>query len=143
MWEEFKAYYEAVKSIPSPIPFPCTIADWWNHLEQTINKNTANWIDDIVSGDPKLQKEYGIAGLNYRPEFFSVYYDLEKVYCNSTYQTQTQSSMRKSTVKIATPSYNFTNYLDDMRTVFVNEINGVPFIVQNGVPMAQPQQTAV
>ncbi len=141
MWDEFKAFYEAVRSIPSPIPFPCTIADWWNHLEQIIKKNTASWIDDIVSGDPKLRKEYGIAGLDYSPEFFSVYYDLEKVYCNNT--SQPQSSTCKSTVNIATPSYSFTNYLDDMKTVFVNELNGVPFITQNGVPMAQPQQTAV
>lgn len=140
MWEEFKAYYETVKSIPSPISFPCTIDDWWNHLEQTIKKNTANWINDIVSGDPKVRKKYGIAGLDYAPLIFSVYYDLEKVYCDST--SQTQSSMCKSTVKIVTPSYSFADYLNDMETLFNNELNGVPFI-QNGVPMAQPQQTAV
>ena len=37
MWDEFKAYYEAVKSIPSPIPFPCTIDDWWESLKKRLS----------------------------------------------------------------------------------------------------------
>ena len=139
MWEEFKAYYEAVRSIPSPIPFPCTIADWWNHLEQIIKKNTAFWLCTLTH-DYSLMKKYIAGEVNdcMSPSIFSVMTDLYEVYSFSSHDDMMSKLGTSEIVK--TP---FVCNLEFFEEYFINELNGVPYIVQNGVPMAQPQQTAV
>ena len=80
MVEEFKAYHEAVKSIPSPIPFPCTIDDWWVKFEEVIKKNTAFWLDNIRSGDPCIRKDYNLTYSScLEPDIFSVYTDMSDI----------------------------------------------------------------
>ena len=139
MWDEFKAFYEAVKSIPSPIPFPCTIADWWNHLEQNIKKNTAFWLC-ASSHDYSMMKKYITGEVNdcMSPSIFSVMTDLYGVYSFSSNDDMTSKLGTSEIVK--TPFICNLEFFEDN---FINELNGVPFIVQNGVPMSQPQQAAV
>lgn len=126
MWEEFKAFYEAVKSIPSPIPFPCTIADWWNYLEQTIKRNTAFWNCCLIC-DVELKRTYGFDKNRVNPFMFSVYNDL---YDNHTIEQGVDLDSMIEIVKAKSAVYN-------------NELNGIPAIVQTSIPTAQPQQTAV
>ena len=128
MWEEFKAYYEAVKSIPSPISFPCTIADWWNHLEQNIKKNTAFWLDDIRSGDPCIRKEYNLTYSScFEPDIFSVYTDMSSDIMNADG---------------VDPEEKYNNIVLPFTNIYKNELNGIPAIVQTSIPTV-PQQTAV
>ena len=123
MWDEFKAYYEAVKSIPSPIPFPCTIDDWWEKLEKTIKRNTAFWNYDIT-GDASYRVNYGLEKKDYcYPDYFTVYNDMHSE-C-SVGENESQDIVRDRVERISRMS--------------INELNGVPLITQNGVPMAQPQ----
>ena len=126
MWEEFKAFYEAVKSIPSPILFPCTIADWWNYLEQTIKRNTAFWKNHL-SNDIELKRTYGFDKSYVYPFIFSVYNDL---YDNHAIDHGVDSDSMIEIVKAKSAVYN-------------NELNGIPAIVQSSIQTAQPQQAAV
>lgn len=139
MVEEFKAYHEAVKSIPSPIPFPCTIDDWWVKFEEIIKKNTAFWLCTSTH-DYSLMKKYITEEVNdcMSPSIFSVTTDLYEVYSFSSHNDMASKLGTSEIVK--TP---FVCNLEFFEGNFINELNGVPFITQNGVPMAQPQQTAV
>ena len=140
MWEEFKSFYEAVKSIPSPIPFPCTIDDWWNHLEQTIKRNTAFWhaSDDIEVGNRFNIKNYHYA------DFFTVYYDLEEYY-SSDYRKSIDIAIETAITKSdrTTDIDKIMKSTDCNITNFFNELNGIPVIVQSSIPTAQPQPAAV
>lgn len=140
MWDEFKAFYEAVKSLPSPIPFPCTIDDWWNHLEQTIKRNTAFW---HASDDIEVRNRFNIKSYRYA-DFFTVYYDLEEYY-SSDYRKSIDIAIETAIAKSdrTTDIDKITKSADRNITNFFNELNGVPLITQNGVPMAQPQPAAV
>lgn len=136
MWEEFKAFYEAVKSIPSPIPFPCTIADWWNHLEQNIIKNTALM---HCSNNAELRRKYGIER-TFVPTFFTVLYDQELD--GEYYENLIEAIENHPDPKIRF-NYDYLDNLDNKKKDYVNELNGIPAIVQTSIPTAQPQQTAV
>ena len=140
MWEEFKSYYEAVKSIPSPIPFPCTIDDWWNYLEKTIKKNTAFW---HASDDIEVGNMYNIKSYHYT-DFFTVYYDLEEYY-SSDYRKSIDIAIETAIAKSdrTTDIDKITKSADCNITNFFNELNGIPSIVQSSIPTAQPQQTAI
>jgi hypothetical protein len=128
MMEEFKTYYDAVKSVHSPISFPCTIADWWNHLEHIIKKNTAFWLDSIRSGDPCIRKEYNLTcSSSFKPDIFSVYIDMSDIMNADGVDREEKRN------NIVLP---FTN-------MYKNELNGIPAIVQTSIPTAQPQPTAV
>jgi hypothetical protein len=135
MWEEFKAFYEAVKSIPSPIPFPCTIDDWWNYLEKTIKKNTAFWhaCDDI-----EVRNMYNIKSYRYA-DFFTVYYDLEEYY-SSDYRKSIDIAIDTAIAKSdrTTDIDKIVKSADCNITSFFNELNGIPAIIQSSIPTAQP-----
>ena len=127
MMEEFKTYYDAVKSVPSPIPFPCTIADWWVKLEEIIKKNTAFWLNDIRSGDPCIRKKYNlISSSHFAPDIFSVYTDMSDI-------------MNADGVD---PEEKYNNIVLPFTNIYKNELNGIPAIVQTSIPTV-PQQTAV
>lgn len=140
MWEEFKAYYEAVKSIPSPIPFPCTIDDWWNYLEKTIKKNTAFW---HASDDIEVRNMYNIKSYRYA-DFFTVYYDLEEYY-SSDYRKSIDIAIETAIAKSdrTTDIDKIMKSADCNITSFFNELNGIPAIVQSSIPTAHPQPAAV
>lgn len=133
MWEEFKAYYEAVKSIPSPIPFPCTIDDWWNYLEKTIKKNTAFW---HASDDIEVRNMYNIKSYRYA-DFFTVYYDLEEYY-SSDYRKSIDIAIETAIAKSdrTTDIDKIMKSADCNITSFFNELNGIPAIVQSSIPTA-------
>jgi hypothetical protein len=135
MWDEFKAFYEAVKSIPSPIPFPCTIDDWWNYLEKTIKKNTAFWhaCDDI-----EVRNMYNIKSYRYA-DFFTVYYDLEEYY-SSDYRKSIDIAIDTAIAKSdrTTDIDKIVKSADCNITSFFNELNGIPAIIQSSIPTAQP-----
>lgn len=135
MWEEFKAYYEAVKSIPSPIPFPCTIDDWWNYLEKTIKKNTAFW---HASDDIEVGNMYNIKSYHYA-DFFTVYYDLEEYY-SSDYRKSIDIAIETAIAKSdrTTDIDKIVKSADCNITNFFNELNGIPVIMQSSIPTAQP-----
>lgn len=139
MWEEFKAYYDAVKSIPSPIPFPCTIADWWVKLEETIKRNTAFWLCTSTH-DYSLMKKYITGEVNdcMSPYIFSVTIDLYEVYSFSSHDDMMSKLGTSEIVK--TPFICNLEFFEDN---FINELNGIPAIVQTSIPTAQPQQTVV
>jgi hypothetical protein len=139
MWEEFKAFYEAVKSIPSPIPFPCTIADWWNRLEQNIKKNTAFWLCTSTH-DYSLMKKYITGEVNdyMSPSIFSVMTDLYEVYSFSSHDDMVTKLGTSEIVK--TPFICNLEFFEDN---FVNELNGIPTIMQSSIQTVQPQQQAV
>ena len=127
MVEEFKVYYDAVKSIPSPIPFPCTIADWWVKLEEIIKKNTAFW-KYAITHDEAYRVNYGLALKDFfRPNYFTVYDDMFDICC---WELDEDHESAKNRVEIISNAH-------------INELNGVPLVIQNGVPMSQPQHTAV
>lgn len=122
MWDEFKAYYEAVKSIPSPIPFPCTIDDWWEKLEETIKRNTAFWLDSIRSGDSCIRKEYNLSySSSFKPDIFSVYTDMSSNIMNADG---------------ADPEEKYNNIVLPFTNMYKNELNGIPAIVQSSIPTA-------
>ena len=140
MVEEFKVYYDAVKSIPSPIPFPCTIADWWVKLEEIIKKNTAFWhaCDDI-----EVRNIYNIKSYRHA-DFFTVYYDLEEYY-GSDYRKSIDIAIDTAIINSdrTTDIDKIIKSADCNITNFVNELNGIPAIVQTSIQTAQPQHTAV
>lgn len=128
MVEEFKAYHEAVKSIPSPIPFPCTIDDWWMKFEEVIKRNTA-LSSCTLSRDYSLMKKYITGNMKdcTIPAVFSVTIDLYEVYSFSSPE-EMESDL---------------DALDFFENNFINELNGIPAIVQTSIPTVQPQQAAV
>jgi hypothetical protein len=120
MWEEFKAFYEAVSSIPSPIPFPCTIADWWVKLEEIIKKNTAFW-KSATTGDASYYVKYGLEKRDYyEPTCFSVYEDIYDTF--SVGENENSDIVR---VRV-----------DNVSHILLNELNGIPAIVQSSIPTA-------
>lgn len=127
MVEEFKAYHEAVKSIPSPIPFPCTIDDWWVKFEEVIKRNTA-LSSCALSRDYSLMKKYITGNMKdcTIPAVFSVTIDLYEVYSFSSPE-EMESDL---------------DALDFFENNFINELNGIPAIVQTSI-LTVPQQTAV
>lgn len=126
MVEEFKVYHEAVKSIPSPIAFPCTIDDWWVKLENNIVKNTAFW-NYVITGDVSYRVNYGMEKKDfYEADYFTVYnvmYDE----CSVT-EKESQDAVG--------------DRVDNTSHMLINELNGIPAIVQTSIPTV-PQQTAV
>lgn len=127
MAEEFKAYHEAVKSIPSPIAFPCTIDDWWVKLEDNIIKNTAFW-KYVLTGDVSYRVNYGMEKKDfYDPDYFTVY--------NNMYDEC--SVAENESQDIVRDRVEYTSHM------LINELNGVPAIVQTSIPTVQPQQAAV
>ena len=127
MVEEFKAYHEAVKSIPSPIAFPCTIDDWWVKLEDNIIKNTAFW-KYVLTGDVSYRVNYGMEKKDfYDPDYFTVY--------NNMYDKC--SVAENESQDIVRDRVEYTSHM------LINELNGVPAIVQTSIPTVQPQQAAV
>lgn len=119
MVEEFKLYHEAVKSIPSPIPFPCTIDDWWMKLEDTIKKNTAFWLDSISSGDPCIRKDYNLTYSScFKPDIFSVYIDMSSDIMNAD---------------CVDPEEKYNNIVLPFTNMYKNELNGIPAIVQTSI----------
>lgn len=126
MAEEFKAYHEAVKSIPSPIAFPCTIDDWWVKLEDNIIKNTAFW-KYVLTGDVSYRVNYGMEKKDfYDPDYFTVY--------NNMYDEC--SVAENESQDIVRDRVEYTSHM------LINELNGVP-AVQTSIPTVQPQQAAV
>ena len=121
MWEEFKAYYEAVKSIPSPIPFPCTIADWSVKLEETIKKNTAFWKYEMTR-DESYRVNYGLDSSKsfFGPNYFTVYHDMYDE-CSVDDSCDRKEVGRK---------------LREMSTILINELNGVSAITQTSIQRA-------
>lgn len=120
MWEEFKAYYEAVKSIPSPIQFPCTIDDWWEKLEETIKKNTAFW-NYKITRDESYRVNYGLDTnkSSFNPNYFTVYHNMYDVCSDESYDDE-----------------ELGRRLREMSTRLINELNGIPAIVQSSIPTA-------
>lgn len=120
MWEEFKTYYDTVSSIPSPIPFPCTIADWWVKLEELIKKNTAFW-KSATTGDVSYDVKYGLEKRDYyEPTYFSVYEDIHDIF--SVGENENDDIVR---VRV-----------DHASHMLLNELNGIPAIVQTSIPTA-------
>lgn len=119
MWEEFKAYYEAVKSVSSPIPFPCTIDDWWNHLEHNIKKNTAFW-NYAITKDASYRVNYGLEKRDYYdPDHFTVCSDMYDEYSVGENEDQDSVGTR----------------VEHISNAFGNELNGIPHL-NNSIPMA-------
>lgn len=134
MWEEFKTYYDTVKSVPSPIPFPCTIADWWLKLEETIKRNTAFWHarDDIA-----LRRQYGIEKF-VNAQFFTVYHDLEDYYCSDYFdklKTMVNNTIFAGGMSESEQAELIEN-CDKYKVDFINELNGIPANVQTSIPTA-------
>lgn len=120
VWDEFKAFYEAVRSIPSPIPFPCTIADWWNHLEQNIKKNTAFW-KYAITGDVSYRINYGMEKKDfYEPNYFTIY--------NVMYDECSVAENESQDI--------VGDRVDHASHMLLNELNGIPAIVQTSIPTA-------
>ncbi len=120
MVEEFKAYHEAVKSIPSPIAFPCTIDDWWVKLEDNIIKNTAFW-KYVTTGDVSYRVNYGMEKKDfYDPDYFTVY--------NVMYDECSVAENESQDI--------VGDRVDNASHMLINELNGIPAIVQTSIPTA-------
>lgn len=120
MLEEFKVYYNAVKSTPSPIPFPCTIADWWVKLEEIIKKNTAFW-KYVITGDASYRVNYGLEKKDfYEPNYFTVY--------NIMYDECSVAENESQDI--------VGDRVDHVSHMLLNELNGIPAIVQTSIPTA-------